>query len=475
MPLVDSPTPRAADLHDDSPPVKTIDEGTQREDQQHQLPSMPHLLKQRYDQATESVVSGLQELQRTAQTEAQQLPQDMKDGLITFLGSFGHSVPAFDPEYLWESSRVESFSMPKGKHLLVTTLLIFQQLLLRDNHEMPKYVLIKDLQPSPATEAHWRKYMLGFLREHPNTDFEIQDVTDGEEVTFHRNGSEVYSRLSNETPPDTLLRQGCNSQDRIPWNLLNIHGRYMHTDGLPAIQGIWQFRCLSSLCEQIEQPELPSVGKNRPLVSAGFSGCLNFALIGERGCYSNIHVDLLGSTGIEILFGKKAWFLLDGDLTDEEKLDFAEQGQEWQPSPERVKMVPLGAGDTLLMMPGHLSPHSVITIETCLSRGGMFWDESKLLRTLEHLRWIFEHPSATNEIVDLHITKLIDAIEKRGGPVADEARELKSWMMLKFSCKCKKPCGSRCLCLRENDLKSAGCSSWCACGCEKVGMEEEEL
>lgn len=88
---------------------------------------------------------------------------------------------------------------------------------------------------------------------------------------------------------------------------------------------------------------------------------------------------------------------------DSEKLaEFAEQGAIWNPGAldNGMQLIPLVAGDYLLMMPGHLTPHAPFSMTDCLMTGGMFWNENRLPELLEKLTWICSNNSVvSNEAI----------------------------------------------------------------------------
>jgi hypothetical protein len=95
--------------------------------------------------------------------------------------------------------------------------------------------------------------------------------------------------------------------------------------------------------------------------------CLKFVLYGERGVISGYHADVLNGTYVVVVSGYKLWFVPSRRLTEPEETAFGLQGTNWQPPEDLFRAVLLRPGDTLVMRPGYLIPHFVLTGEDSLT------------------------------------------------------------------------------------------------------------
>jgi hypothetical protein len=101
--------------------------------------------------------------------------------------------------------------------------------------------------------------------------------------------------------------------------------------------------------------------------------CLRFVLYGERGAASGYHTDVLNGTYVVALSGFKLWFIPGRPLSNQEAEDFGNAGTAWKPPADLFRAVLLRPGDMLIMRPGYLIPHFVLTGEDSLMTGGMEW------------------------------------------------------------------------------------------------------
>jgi hypothetical protein len=111
--------------------------------------------------------------------------------------------------------------------------------------------------------------------------------------------------------------------------------------------------------------------------------CLKSVLYGERGVISGYHADVLNGTYVVVVSGYKLWFVPSRRLTELEETEFGSQGPNWQPPPDLFRAVLLRPGDTLVMRPGYLIPHFVLTGEDSLTIGGMEWVVDSLPSIME--------------------------------------------------------------------------------------------
>jgi hypothetical protein len=112
-----------------------------------------------------------------------------------------------------------------------------------------------------------------------------------------------------------------------------------------------------------------------------------------------------------VVSGYKLWFVPSRRLTPLEETAFGSQGTNWQPPEDRFRAVLLRPGDTLVMRPGYMIPHFVLTGEDSLTIGGMEWVADSLPSIMQQLKFIIPRYMATNEHVPRQITEILDMLE----------------------------------------------------------------
>ncbi|RDI78824.1 hypothetical protein Vi05172_g11210 [Venturia inaequalis] len=164
----------------------------------------------------------------------------------------------------------------------------------------------------------------------------------------------------------------------LPWNWLNLNGNLFDdidapTDAHECLQA------LNDIVDDIQPWEVSASTKEtfgKPSDDGDVQACLRFNILGEKGTFSGAHVDILGGTWLLCLEGVKLWWA----FTDTSALDrkyspqlaaFAEQGVGWNPGAGQngMQLIPLEAGDYLLMMPGNITPHAPFSMTDCLMTG----------------------------------------------------------------------------------------------------------
>jgi hypothetical protein len=130
------------------------------------------------------------------------------------------------------------------------------------------------------------------------------------------------------------------------------------------------------------------------------------------------HMDVMGMTWVQTLFGVKVWCVVD--RPDDEALwaafkDSETGGMSWRPPQGTVKMIPITPGHTLLMMPGKFTAHLPVSAGDSYTHmiGGQVWpkDPAYLERLLKSLLYLLENnDTVTNECAPRELPDLLDEL-----------------------------------------------------------------
>ena len=82
-------------------------------------------------------------------------------------------------------------------------------------------------------------------------------------------------------------------------------------------------------------------------------------------------MDVLNGTYVLAVSGFKLWFVPSRPLSEQEAREFGKEGPSWKPLVDLFQAVLIRPGDILIMRPGYLIPHFVLTAEDSLMMGGM--------------------------------------------------------------------------------------------------------
>ncbi|KAH4084947.1 hypothetical protein HBH98_233200 [Parastagonospora nodorum] len=301
------------------------------------------------------------------------------------------------------------------------------------------------------------------------------------------------------------------AEKQPPFNFLNLSGEKL-TDSftqskLVEILGLDQLSHLthrtlisqSKLSKPNISNELDKAASSHNVVVDGNS-CGKFELLGFPGTISSWHMDVMGMTWIQTLSEHKAWCIVDTPDNDELWDDFKEHGVGWKPKLGTVKVIPLSAGDTLLMMPGKFNAHMPISFGDSFTHmiGGQVWprDPSYLKGLLRSLSYVIEHNDVvTNELPPRQLPALINSLREeialslqgtqstissgsRNTPEyeqhhLDQLDEWKERMTSHLACQCpggkcqstseetQCPCHSRDQKFADKVKHQGGCTAWC--------------
>jgi hypothetical protein len=188
--------------------------------------------------------------------------------------------------------------------------------------------------------------------------------------------------------------------------------------------------------------------------------CLKFVLFGERGAASGYHMDVLNGTYVLAVSGFKLWFVPSRSLSEQEAIDFGEEGPGWKPPVDLFQAVLIRPGDMLIMRPRYLIPHFVLTGADSLMMGGIEWTTDRVPSVLNQLRFIIPRYNSTNEPVPRQLTQVLNALPSLAPEHAECVMAFIAWLKEKklLCCTCVRECTSKCTCLQ---LKAThqGCTS----------------
>jgi hypothetical protein len=260
-----------------------------------------------------------------------------------------------------------------------------------------------------------------------------------------------------------------------PYNLLDISGSKLEFHRRPPVLDDLKFHLLGRAIARIHanhQRGLRALGKEHlkshpisGLQHADLQSCLKFVLFGERGAASGYHMDVLNGTYVLAVSGFELWFVPSRPLSEQERREFGEEGSSWNAPVELFRAVLMRPGDMLIMRPGYLIPHFVLTGEDSLMIGGIEWTTDSIPLVLNQLRFIIPRYNSTNEPVPRQLTQVLNALPSLVPEHAECVTTFVAWLKEKklLYCTCVGKCTSRCTCLR---LKAThqGCTSWCHIG-----------
>jgi hypothetical protein len=248
---------------------------------------------------------------------------------------------------------------------------------------------------------------------------------------------------------------------------------------------------------QVQMKQGVSGQKESETRISDLESCLRFTLYGERGAFSDWHIDVLGGTWVTPITGGKYWFIYVGPWN--QQVQDAIGSGSFQPAAKHVQMIHLRPGDSLLMRPG-LScpvPHCVLTLSDSLAAGGMVWSAADMDMTLRNMDFVIREPNATNEDIPRQLPEYLDAtldVMRRRSlrnlsratsrladayvPPADQLERMealiRSWRedgLLSCLCdgRCVRPTkyGKKevCPCWKHDVSVHNGCTAWCECKC----------
>lgn len=308
---------------------------------------------------------------------------------------------------------------------------------------------------------------------------DVQDFTTKSTQAVKMKMDKVLSRLRQPTKA-SLAVKGAR-----PINLLNLRGMNISSVA-PEFLGNARFDVIPAINSRLQNASAPtsaSVGKQS--VAAVVQGrevdlisSSTFSLFAQRGCFTGFHMDCPDGTWVANCFGRKVW-MFPACRNADSLQEFASEGDNWAPN---VRIVVLDPGDTLIMPPGEIVPHAVLTIEDCFMTGGMIMDSARTIDCLKKLNWMAREPNITNESIPRqllagwpHLRDLFRRKEcegKEGGEqLLKEFDDLTQQLRSVLSCSCARDglleCSPACPCQRSV-IQDGQCTPWCAPEVEKA-------
>ncbi|KAK2036351.1 hypothetical protein LZ31DRAFT_536483 [Colletotrichum somersetense] len=259
---------------------------------------------------------------------------------------------------------------------------------------------------------------------------------------------------------------------RLPINLLNLRFLGQVSPG-PSFLNRQRFGIIPAINSRLEAQWNGEtvVGKRSYATILGarevdLDASTTFSLFAQRGSMTGMHVDNPDGTWVCNLGGLKIWIFPTNRSRDTMEM-FEEEGDDWVP--EAVNIIVLEPGDVLVMPPGQIIPHAVLTLADSHMVGGMFLDAHHILDLVEKVLWIANHPAVTNEAIPLQLLKgwehLRDLFIEREPAEAERAKfdDLSRTLHDTLSCSCAGPCETRCVdCKCTSSVAQDGkCTVWC--------------
>ncbi|KAI0570192.1 hypothetical protein Alg130_11324 [Pyrenophora tritici-repentis] len=237
---------------------------------------------------------------------------------------------------------------------------------------------------------------------------------------------------------NTVSAQRLSVAGLPPYNFLDISGSKLEFHRRPPVLDDLNFHLLGRAVARVRANHhrgLRALGKehltSRPtseLQHVDLESCLRFVLFGERGAASGYHMDVLNGTYISAVSGFKLWFVPSRPLSEQETREFGEEGSSWNPPVDLFKAVLMRPGDMLIMRPGYLIPHFVLTGEDSLMMGGMEWTTDRVPSVLNQLRFIIPRYNSTNEPVPRQLAQVLNALPSLAPEHADCVNAFIAWL-----------------------------------------------
>jgi hypothetical protein len=338
-------------------------------------------------------------------------------------------------------------------------------------------VVLRKSLPSPEKSAAVVQEALSTA--YPGAQAELQNYADGGGVVYEAMDQVMQQFRARQHNPN--LRK---LQQKTPRNMLSIASEVAADVNSPEALKTMRCTLLPILCQRLRAEvrathNLAIAGKRKaePDWLVDLESCLRFALLAERGALTLTHLDILNGTWATCLTGAKFWCLYQGEWDQETRSAFASEGLWWTPEKGTVRGVYLGPGDTLIMRPGFLIGHSVLTLDDCIMAGGMMWSMDDIGKIMGNLEYIMGHANVTNEHIPRQFPAVLEtlldlatAASRPNSPCSDAdiraMRSLRGKLKPILSCQCGGGCHEKdCKCLnlseQERNLREPGCTTWC--------------
>ncbi|KAK4906466.1 hypothetical protein LTR49_024393 [Elasticomyces elasticus] len=185
-------------------------------------------------------------------------------------------------------------------------------------------------------------------------------------------------------------------------NLLNLTKAHR-----PLFTMLPRFRVLETLSERLQG----NAGTKMESVAVDSSWHVGFNNLALSGAFSGPEVNALCGIWLRNLEGIKYWMIISEASMASEWEAFKDKGDEWLPG-GRERLIVLEKDDVLLVPPGLRVVHAVHSPVTCLTEGGMLWDEVSILETLRTIAWTRESGVMTNEDMSHRLPRIINNLKR---------------------------------------------------------------
>ncbi|KAH8586737.1 hypothetical protein B0O99DRAFT_700856 [Bisporella sp. PMI_857] len=246
-------------------------------------------------------------------------------------------------------------------------------------------------------------------------------------------------RLTPENPPRNLL----DLAPRGPFPHLYLGDNYTILDELLAKAKAHAIDSISKTGKRRHPLKDPDIHTLYEMLAQAYSGSL-------------WHKDSIGAGAVlENVFGIKLWAIIVR-MTDEQRLQFKADGEDWRPADQSVPLVCLLPGDRIFMQPGFDNVHGVITLRTSYMRGRNCWDDRKLSEILTQIVDQSQHSWTSNEDLPKDIREVANALWLQAKHEKHELLQAKCESVLKEfeHCRCDLKCSSNTC--SSTELKGTG-------------------
>lgn len=246
----------------------------------------------------------------------------------------------------------------------------------------------------------------------------------------------------------------------------------------PLFLNLQRFRLLHQLVQGCRLEAKRNGAARMRLDAFDMDGSLTFDVLGlvatdhpstQTALFAYGAIDALMGKWTRCLAGEQQWLLVDPTLMSDHDWDaFAMQGDRWDPG-DKATAITLREDDIILVPPSIRVIRAVSATKCFLATGGDVWDDQSVIATLEHMLWVCQHQSVSNEPIPLHLPAILHELERRvtngtsrfvHDSLNGEFRTEFGKLMRQFrelGCRCDGSCDELCKCLRDRRR----CTRWC--------------
>ncbi|KAK3616171.1 hypothetical protein LTR22_027161 [Elasticomyces elasticus] len=179
-----------------------------------------------------------------------------------------------------------------------------------------------------------------------------------------------------------------------------------------------RLRVLKTLSERLQG----NAGTKTESAAVKSSWQVGFNNLALSGAFSVPKVNALCGMWLRNLKGGiKYWMVIPEASMVSEQGAFKNKGDEWLPG-GRERLIVLQKDDVLLIPPDLRVVHAVHSPVSCLTEGGMLWDEMNTLETLRSTAWTRESRVMTNEEMAYQLPGMISNLKRLVRARADKFR-----------------------------------------------------